>query len=165
MHHKAIKKIADQLKEIASQVSAPDLGDGESFQMHHGVFYQLPNDAVIAFKELVAQILRNDDFHKRFSEKYVEEKLKEVFAGLLKDSAIDLESALMALVGEMDEYEKKCIVLLSVEGVRLSVCTILGKVKLAPCDESLFSFMQEKAQFVMESSIHGEGVKSVFRGC
>ena len=98
MHINTIKKIADSLKEIAATVESPTTGSLTNFQMHNNITYSLPNESAIQFNEQISKILKNADFSSKFSTKYIEKRLKDLFAKLLQNSDLNLELELKEII-------------------------------------------------------------------
>lgn len=144
MSKQFIKRIAEELQEVAKE--AKPVGEAEfvHIRLHDGVGYSLSNDSSIKFNDIVAKILKHKDFIKRFSSNYIENQLKEIFAELLISSGYDLENKIEILINELATYNKPHIVYLKVEGVKLSFCFKIGKVKFVPGDIYLLKNIYEK---------------------
>jgi hypothetical protein len=95
MNNKTIKTIADNLIAISSKVTPLKNIMGHSFRIHDGVAYELHNNDAMLFNEQVNIILTSADYSEKFSEKYISNELKKIFALLLKNEIDDLEKSLM----------------------------------------------------------------------
>jgi len=152
MNHKAIQNIAQQLRGISNNAMSIQESEFKSFRMHDGVAYSLTDEDSILYNEIVGKILKHKDFIQKFSSKYIDKKLKYIFSKLLSKESFDLEKELESLFRELSEFEQNCSVLLRIEGVYLSICFELGRVKFVPGDENLISAMQTKAETIIALS-------------
>lgn len=154
-----IDKIALQLHEITKGTHPIGNAQMLNFQMHDGVAYSLSNDAAIKFNELISLLLKHNNFSKIFSAKYVEKNLKSIFAKLLADNTIDLENEIDHLIKEFSKYNKNNVIFLQIEGIKISVCMQLGKVRLVPGDEFLINNINEKVAEISKTSKNTEESK------
>ena len=113
MKQQLIKKLADQLKSSAEGALPPGKeSEFLGFQMHDGVAYSLTNEAARTFNEVVSKLLGQKQFSKKFSSKYIEKKLKTVFAELLSNPKCDLEKKISDLGDELSSFDQNNIVFL-----------------------------------------------------
>lgn len=162
MHKKVIAKIADELRGIASRALGTPEDDLSSFYMHDGVAYSLLREDEIAFRGVIVEFIRGGKYSEKFSEKYVEKKIKRVFAGLISQSNIDLEKELAGLILEMDSYSENSSVFLRVDGVVISCCLVLGRVKLSPYNDGFLDYFRKRAKIVVEGIDHSSTDKARF---
>jgi len=144
MPNNFINRIAEELKEVAKE--AKPIGEAEFMQirLHDGVGYSLSNDSSIKFNDVVTKLLKHNNFIRRFSSSYIEKKLKKIFAELITSDNCEVESKVESLVDELSIYNKHHTVYLKVEGIKLSFCFIIGKVKFVPGDEFLLKTIHRK---------------------
>ncbi len=162
MKLKAISHIAQQLREVANHTTK--LGPGvhglsSNFQIHDNVAYRLTIDASISFNEVVRKILKEKDFAEKLSAKYVDKKLKSLFAQLLSNESLDLEKELELLIDEFNAFKQNSAVFLKIEGVILSASFELGRVLFLPGDQHLVSNMQDKASTIIKSAKNDQETK------
>ena len=117
MNQQLIKKLAEQLRSAAGGALPPGK-DAEflGFQMHDGVAYSLTNEAARTFNEVVSKLLTQKQFSKTFSSKYIEKKLKAVFAELLSNQECDLEKRISDLEDELSSFDQNNVVFLKLKG-------------------------------------------------
>ena len=163
MNQHLISKIAQQLRDVASGVISPGKLGIQNFQMHDSVAYSLTNDASITFNEVVGQILKKNNYSKKFSAKYLEKMLKSLFAKLLSDESLDLEKELGALIVELDKFNQSNVIFLKIEGLILSTCFELGLVRFVPGDEYLLDSIKEKSSEILKSTKNDDESKSAFQ--
>lgn len=165
MNQQLIKKLTDLLKNSAEGALSP-AGTGSelfSLQMHDGVAYSLTNEATRTFNEVVSKILELKQFSKKFSSKYIEKKLKTVFAELLFNQECDLESRIRALLDELSSFDQHNVVFLKVEGITLSVCLVIGNVHFVPGDEYLIQNISNKSSSIINTLKNDEESKKSLR--
>lgn len=105
MNKQLIKNLANQLRSAAEGVVAPGKESASlNFQMHDGVAYSLTNEAARTFNEVILKLLRQKHFSNKFSSKYIEKKLKKVFAELLSNQECDLEKRISDLGDELSNF-------------------------------------------------------------
>ena len=122
------------------------------FQIHDGVTYSLTNEAARTFNEVVTQLLRQKHFSQKFSAKYIEKKLKKLFADLLTNNEYDLEKGVSELANELAEFNQKNIVFLKIEGILLSACLVIGKVRFVPGDDYLIDSIKTNSDWIINTS-------------
>ncbi|MES2721301.1 MAG: hypothetical protein V4624_10480 [Pseudomonadota bacterium] len=160
MNQQLIKKLADDLKSAAE--GALPLGKGSEFlgfQIHDGVAYSLTNEAARTFNEVASKIIGQKQFSKKFSSKYIENKLKTVFAELLSNQECSLENKISDLGDELSSFDQKNIVFLKIEGIVLSACLTIGKVRFVPGDEYLIQNINDKSSTIIKTSKNDDGSK------
>lgn len=150
MNDQAIKRIAQQLRDVASGATSLPGNGSRTFQMHDGVTYSLNNEASILFNEIVGKILNHKDFEQKFSAKYIDGKLKLVFAKLISEEQNDLERELSLLIEKLAEFKQESVVFLKIEGVILSDCFELGRVRFVPGDKNLITGMKNKVSLIID---------------
>ena len=157
MNHQLIKKLADQLRSAAEGAFPPGKeSEFLGFQMHDGVVYSLNNEAARTFNEVVSKLLGQKQFSKKFSSKYIEKKLKVIFAELLSDENFDLVNSIIDLADELTNFNQTNIVFLKVEGIVLSACLTLGNVRFVPGDEYLIQNINQKSSAIIKTSQNDE---------
>ena len=149
MHKKAINKIAESLKTIAAKVERPTSGSPMNFQIHDNVAYRLPNDDAIFFNEQINKILKFDDFTSKFSTKFIEKKLKTLFANLIKNVELDVERELKDMISELQDFKEYYEIYLSVDGLKTNTKVCLGRVELLPKDEPYLSEIEAKKSAIV----------------
>ncbi|RVU30954.1 HEPN domain-containing protein [Neptunomonas marina] len=164
MNQYIIKKIADDLK-IAADGALPSGGRSQflGFRIHDGVAYSLTNEAAITFNEVVSKLLEQNQFSKKFSSKYIERRLKTVFAELLSNQACDLEKKIADLANELSSFDQNNFVFLKVEGIVLSACLSIGKVRFVPGDEYLIKNINDRSSAIIKTSKSNEESKKSFQ--
>lgn len=162
MSNSFVKQLDAQLRKIAE--SACPLGNGEvgNFQMHDGVAYSLSNDAYISFNDMIGKIIKHKDFSQRFSSKYIDKKVKRILAKLLVGDAPCLEDEISGLLSELSNFNQERVVYLKVEGITLSACFELGRVRFVPGDECLLSEMKAKAISIIETTKNNDESKNSY---
>lgn len=110
MNNQAIKVIVQQLRDAANEATNFPGNGSRNFQMHDGVTYGLSTEASISFNEIVGKMLKYKDFEQKFSAKYIDRKLKSVFAKLISEVQIDLEYELSLLIDELAEFKQESVV-------------------------------------------------------
>lgn len=157
MNQQLIKKLADQLKSSAEGALPPGKeSEFLGFQIHDGVAYRLTNEAARTFNEVVSKLLSQKHFSKKFSSKYIEKKLKTVFAELLSNPNCDLEKKISDLGDELSSFDQNNIVFLKIEGIVLSACLTIGKVRFVPGDEFLIQDINDKFSAIIKTSKNDE---------
>lgn len=162
MNQRLIKKLADDLKTAADGAFPPGKGDKFlGFQMHDGIAYSLTNESARTFNEVVSKIIGQKQFSKKFSSKYIEKKLKTVFAEFLSNQECDLEKKISDLSDELSSFDQNNTVFLKVEGIVLSACLTIGKVRFVPGDEHLIQSISNKAIAIIKTTKNdGESKKN-----
>ncbi len=164
MNQHLIKKIADDLRIAAEGALPPgDRSQFHGFRMHDGVAYSLTNEAARTFNEVVSKLLGQNQFSKKFSSKYIEKKLKTVFAELLSNQSCDLERKISDLGEELSRFDQNNFVFLKVEGIVLSACLSIGKVRFVPGDEYLIQNINDKSSAIIKTSKNDEKSKKSFQ--
>lgn len=164
MNQLFIKKLADQLRS-AAEGALPFGKQSEllGFQMHDGVAYSLTNEAARTFNDVVSKILGQKKFSKKFSSKYIEKKLKTIFAELLSNHECGLEKRISELANELSNFNQSNIVFLKIEGVVLSACLVIGRVRFVPGDEWLIQNIENKSSAIIETLKNNEDSKKSFQ--
>src|SRR5690606_6687313 len=103
--------------------------------------------------------LGQKQFSKKFSSKYIEKKLKTVFAELLSNPKCDLEKKISDLGEELSSFDQNNIVFLKIEGIVLSACLTIGKVRLVPGDKYLIQNINDKSSAIIKTSKNDEEFK------
>lgn len=164
MNQQLIKKLADQLKSVAEGALPPGKeSELLGFQMHDGVAYSLTNEAARTFNDAVSKLLGQKQFSKKFSSKYIEKKLKAVFAELLSNPECDLEAKISDLGKELSSFNQNNIVFLGIEGILLSACLTIGKVRFVPGDEYLMQNISDKSSAIIKTSKNNEESKKILQ--
>ncbi len=164
MNKHLIKKIADDLRIAAEGALPPgDRSQFLGFRMHDGVAYSLTNEAARTFNEVISKLLGQNQFSKKFSSKYIEKKLKTVFAELLSNQACNLERKISDLGEELSRFDQNNFVFLKVEGIVLSACLSIGKVRFVPGDEYLIQNINDKSSAIIKTSKNDEESKKSFQ--
>lgn len=154
------KIISLELREVSKAVEPIGSADLMHIHLHDGVGYSLNNEVSIKFNEIVSKLLKHQSFIKKFSSKYIEYKLRTIFANLLNDTNLDIEKEINQLISELKSYNKKNLIYLKIEGIRLAVCFKLGKVQLAPGDEHLLRGINDKTIDIIKSTKNDEKSKA-----
>ncbi|MDP1539507.1 MAG: HEPN domain-containing protein [Moraxellaceae bacterium] len=164
MNAQLIKKIADQLKSVAEGV-LPLGKESEflGFKMHDGVAYSLTSEAAITFNDVVSKLLCQKQFSKKFSSIYIEKKLKTIFAELLSNPECDIEKKISDLGEELSNFNHSNIVFLKIEGIVLSACLIIGRVRFVPGDEYLIQNINDKSSAIIKTSKNDEESKKILQ--
>jgi len=152
MNQLLIKKLADQIRSASEGTLPPGQSKLLGFQIHDGVTYSLTNEAARTFNEVVTQLLRQKHFSQKFSAKYIEKKLKKLFADLLTNNEYDLEKGVSELANELAEFNQKNIVFLKIEGILLSACLVIGKVRFVPGDDYLIDSIKTNSDWIINTS-------------
>ena len=148
MNKQLIKNISNTLQKIAKSVISPqsDFNKDVIWGCDNIILY-LTKEADLNFIEQVDKILKYSDFSSKFSSKFIDSKLKKIFASCLRNPNFNLEEQLTELIRELEEFNECSEVYLKVEGILLKeMCFELGKVKFTPGDESLLQFLRERAE-------------------
>lgn len=153
MNQQLIKNLADQLRS-AAEGSLPVGKESEllGFHIHDGVAYSLTNEAARTFNDVVSKLLGHKHFSTKFSSKYIEKKLKAIFAELIFDQKIDLEKRISELVDELSNFNQNNFVFLKIDGIVLSVCLFIGRVILVPGDEYFIQDINDKLNSIIKTS-------------
>lgn len=159
MNKNLIEKLSQQLRSVAAGAALPGESGLRNFQLHDNVGYSLTNDASITFNEIVSKVLEQKDFAKKFSAKYVEKKLKKLFAKLLTDKELDLLNELNQLSNELSAFNQENEIFLRIDGIHLNDNLVLGKVRLIPGDDQLISYVNQKAENVIKATTNTEDSK------
>lgn len=162
MNNKTIKNIADNLIAISSQVIPPKDMMRHSFRIHDGVAYGLLNNDAMLFNEQVNIILTSDDYSEKFSEKYISNELKKLFASLLKGEIKDLEKSLTDFFESLSAFERKTTVYLQVTGLRLDRQVKVGKVTFLECDKNLIDNLKVDLKAIIDTLKNDEQSKIFF---
>lgn len=121
MNQQLLKKISEQLAQIAEKATAPTAEDGLNFTMHDDVMYSLPQEEFIKFNEVVNTILKQNNNSRKFSFKFTEKKVKKIFSHILKNNENNesqkIESDLSNLFEELAAYSRKSTTYLKVDGI------------------------------------------------
>ncbi len=162
MNKKTIKTIAKQLIEVSNS-ALPFNGAMITghLQTHDGVAYSLPTEGQIVFNESIDKVLKYKNFSQKFSSKHIESKIKSIFAKLLSPDSVDLEAELRGLIEELINYENKATVYLHVEGIKISTCLDLGRVRFMPGDEVLLDKLKKSTAEIISSMKHTEVQKEL----
>jgi len=160
MNQNLIRALADQMRSAAEGALPPGQSGLYNFQMHDGVAYSLTNEAARTFNEAVSKLLGQKPFSSRFSAKYIEKKLKKLFAKLLSEKEYNLEEDLSDLARELSEFNQRNIVFLKVDGISLFACLKIGRVRFAPGDEHLIDNINHKAKAIIKTSKNDEESKT-----
>ncbi|MBP6986639.1 MAG: hypothetical protein KBB83_08675 [Alphaproteobacteria bacterium] len=164
MNQQLINKLADQLRSAAEGTLPLDKqSELLGFQMHDGVAYSLTNEAARTFNDVVSKLLGQKQFSKKFSSKYIEKKLKTIFAELLSDQECDLENRISELGNELSNFNQSNIVFLKIEGIVLSACLVIGRVRFVPGDEYLIQNINSKSSAIIKTSKDNDESKIIFR--
>lgn len=159
MHHKAVSKIANALREVAASATPPTAGDRLPMRFHHGVGYCLPHESASLYSEQIRTILGHADYSKKFTEAHLSKKLDAIFAELLKDDSLDLEAQLQTLLQECDGFRGQATVYLALEGVQTNLCLRLGSIRIVPGGPELIGQLDEQAASVITTSKSDEPTK------
>lgn len=163
MNDQTIKQIAQQLRDVATRTTSIPGNGSRNFLMHNGVAYSLSKDGSCLFNELVGKILKHKDFEQKFSAKYIDGKLKTVFAKLISEGQIELESELSLLIEELAEFKQESVVFLKIEGVILSDCLELGRVRFVPGDKNLIADMKNKVSVIIDKFKNSDIEKETYK--
>ena len=155
MNHNAIKRIARELCNIAGSTS-PISEKRDSFRIHDGVAYNITNEAAISFNEIIGEILKQEDYIQKFSSKYIEKKLKSVFAKLLSDENFNVENELTTLFTELTAFKQDSVIFLKVDGLILSACFVLGRVRFVPGGKHLIDDLKNKSSAIIDTVKHDQ---------
>lgn len=159
-----IKKLADQLRSAAEGALPPGKeSEFLGFQMHDGIAYSLTNEAAITFNEVVSKLIGQKQFSEKFSSKYIDKKLKTIFAEFLSDQNLDLEKRIIDLADELSNFDQKCVVFLKIEGIVLSACLTLGRVRFVPGDDHLIQNINNKSSAIIKTTKSDEKSKKSFQ--
>lgn len=156
------KIISLELSEVSKAVEPIGTADLMHIHLHDGVGYSLNDEASIKFNEIVSKLLKHQSFIKKFSSKYVENKLRTIFAKILNDDTLDIEKEITQLITEFKSYNKNHLIYLKIEGIRLSVCFQIGKVRLTPGDEYLLRGINDKAIEIIKLTKNDDISKASF---
>jgi len=162
MNDHVIGKLAEQLRKAASGAVPPGREELLNFQMHDGVAYSLTNEASISFNEAVNGLLKQNGFTKKFSAKYIEKRLKVLFAKQLSDDSFELEAELKKLASELNDFNQSHAVFLKIEGISLSACFEIGNVRFVPGDDFLINNINQKAISISKTSKNNEESKEAY---
>ena len=162
MANKFIKRLAFELKEVAKEVKPIGEAALMNIRLHDGVGYGLSDEASIHFNEVVSKILKHQKFSQKFSSKYVDDKVKQIFANLITNDKLDLETELERLIKELASYKRNNLIFLKIEGIILSSCFKLGKVKFVPGDEYLLNDLNERASRIAKTTKNDDSTKKYF---
>lgn len=158
MNPSAIKRIAKELRNIACSIS-PISEKQDSFRIHDGVAYNITNEAAISFNEIIGEILKQEDYTRKFPSKYIDKKLKTVFAKLLSEENFNVENELTTLFTELTEFKQDSVIFLKVDGLILSACFSLGRVRFVPGDKYLIDDLNNKSSAIISTVKHGQAGK------
>lgn len=81
-------------------------------------------------------------------------------AKLLSEDDFDLESALNSLVTELTDFKQNCVVFLKVDGLLLSLCFKLGRVRFVPGDKYLIDDLKNKTSVIIGTLKNNEEDRS-----
>lgn len=163
MNQQLLKKLADQIRSAAEGALLPSQSKLLRFQMHDGVAYSLTNEAARTFNDVVTKLLEQKQFAQKFSAKYIEKKLKKLFAELLANEEYDIENGISELANELLEFNQNNIVFLKIEGILLSACLVIGKVRFVPGDDYLIENINNKFEAIIKTLKNNEESKNSYR--
>jgi len=161
MNQQAIKHLAQDLRDISRSIK-PIGQQQDSFQMHDGVAYSITNEASIAFNEIIGKVLKQEDYIQKFTSKYIEKKLKSIFAKFVSNENTDVESELTALCTELTDFHQDSVIFLKVEGLIISACFKLGGVRFVPGDEFLIDDLKSKTSAIISTLQYDQSGKDNF---
>jgi hypothetical protein len=148
MNKKTIKQIADNLRAISSKVISPNASINLRFAMHDEIAYGLPADAVREFNDQVKIILKNNEFSNRFSEKYISEELKKIFALVIKNKAENLEKEISDFINRLYTFQHEITIYLQVTGLKVEQPLRVGNVNFLWADKKFVDNLKSKLQSV-----------------
>lgn len=162
MNNKTINKINENLIAISSRVIPLKDSIGHSFRIHDGVAYGMLNSDARLFNEQVKVILTTADYSQKFSEKYISNELKKLFAALLKDEIEDLNKSLTTLFESLSAFKRKTTVYLQVTGLVLDRQFEVGKVTFLKCDKNLIDSLKAHSKIIINTLKNNEESKTFF---
>ena len=91
---------------------------------------------------------------------YLSNKIDSLFAQLILDKNINIETALQALIEECKKFNNLATVYLPLEGIVTSRAVQLGNIEIIPDSDSRFSEMINNAFKIIETTPHNDESKS-----
>ena len=162
MHKKTLAEIVSSLREVAEQATAPGDGEFQNFQLHDGLAYSLTNEAALKFSDQIAIFLKNKEYSEKFSEKYITDQIKKIFAEILQDKDVDAENKLLELTQEFDTYDVKRQVYLRVDGLNLQKDIELGRVFLCVGSDYLIERILNDSNNIVKTVEDGDNKNNYF---
>ena len=153
MHATAIKKIAEDLLQVAKSVAPPGQGGFMQLRIHNDVAYTISPEAATVYAEQVRLLLNHADFSEKFTEAYLTQKLDEIFAAVLNEKGgFQLEGALNKLIQDCANFNNPVSVFLTLEGVQLETNLQLCDVLLLPGTEAFLHEMSANCETIVSQS-------------
>lgn len=156
MNADQIKKIAQELREIAQNVTAPGSSEALNFYSHDGFLYGLSRKYVIRLNKQIQDIFDHKPYANRFSKKFISKKLRKIIVRSFENEDLDFENDLRLLDRELADFQDSQEIYLAVDGLILNQCFTLGNVKFTPGDDYSLTFIQEKARPYLEKGKKAE---------
>lgn len=100
--------------------------------LEDGKYFTLTDDHAIVFEKMMKSLLNEQKWIHKFSEKYIENRLKQTIAKLLDNNTFDsIQNETKILLNELADFHDEYIVLVPIEGINLQIDKIdLGKIRL-----------------------------------
>lgn len=163
MNSRAIEKFANDLKDIAQNATSFDNARSfENFSMHDGVGYSLKDEQRQRLGDLINSFMEKGNYSQKFSEKYLEEKIKKIFADIISGRIQNASSSFTELCSELDSYAVKNIVYLPIDGVTLEKDLNIGKVTLRICNRDILNHLIHESAKIIETGKDSSESKKLF---
>jgi hypothetical protein len=146
MNANQIKEVAQELREIAQNVTAPDSSDVLNFYSHDDFSYGLNREYAARLNKQIQEIFDHEPYAKRFSKKFISKKLRKIIVKSFENEDLSFENELQLLDRELENFQDSQEIYLAVDGLILNQCFILGDIKFTPGDDCFLDFIQDKFQ-------------------
>jgi hypothetical protein len=120
------------------------------------IAFSLVDDLAVKYDGLCRQLLQQEGWVEKFSEKYIDKTLQELLANIIKDGDINKTSHYFdkLLIG-FEEYSKEQIVYVPLVGIQMHVDTLpIGKVVIKKMTEAQVNDLAKKIESIVLLSKH-----------
>jgi hypothetical protein len=153
MHDKSLRKIESDLRKISNEIRELDFNSSHKSMMHDDISYSLPKEPEELFVGIINKILKHRDFQSKFSSKYVEEKVKLIFANIVKNNNVDVNTLLKEMINKLSKFDEEITVYMKLMGIEIEFCCKFGNVKLMPGESFLLKQLKKQVKSINDQTL------------
>jgi hypothetical protein len=160
MNDQTRKLLVKKLETIAKGAGKPCPGKScqgvtgpVRYILSDGIAFELSNELVDLFEEIVQIILKQQDWNEKFSEKYIETGVQSLIAKALRDGTLQtIPIHLSDFESSLNQYNKKQTVYVPIHGILMSIPSLtIGNINLKLIGNIEFTQLLERIENIVHS--------------
>jgi hypothetical protein len=156
MHQKTKEKILKDIIQLAENKRNPsECGVGVSkVVISEGIGFALDDKLALLFYDISKKFVQDDIWGKKFSEKYVNNKLDNMLIKIIRDgNSANAMNYLEEFIEELDNYSAELIVYVPLDGIEMPIQKMqIGKVILKNMNDEEITELTTKIEQIVLSS-------------